>query len=149
VNGVQYGGAIVPTATAQIANIAVNVAGTVAVEFRPSNARVTFDNLSWTCYEAPTGIQNITYVAEVAKSATLRKNDEISIYPNPSTGLVHLQMNRHATYTVLNALGQEVLAGEMSGETATLDLGNYANGIYLLKVTSGNETTVKKLIINK
>ncbi|WP_221405339.1 Ig-like domain-containing protein [Flexibacter flexilis] len=50
VNGTQYGSAIVPTSGVQVSNITVNVGGSVSIELRSDGSRITFDDMSWTCY---------------------------------------------------------------------------------------------------
>ena len=59
-----------------------------------------------------------------------------SVYPNPTTGIVHLSENTN--YKVLNSVGQEIL----NGKATKIDLSNEPNGIYILK-TSGS---IKKLV---
>lgn len=89
----------------------------------------------------------------VSKSS-LNKN--ISIQPNPSTGLVNVNVflahNENISLTVTNALGQQVLVNNynnINNQSLSLDLTNQANGIYFVTVSNGTEKMVQRLIINK
>lgn len=71
------------------------------------------------------------------ESAEENESATVSIYPNPSTGMLTIEGN--GVMTITNALGQEVLKKEIiDKETVTLK-----NGVYFVKI---NETT-KKVII--
>lgn len=52
----------------------------------------------------------------------------ISFYPNPSSGKITL--SQRTTYTVLNAVGTEVI----SGDGIEVDLSNYSKGMYTLLI---------------
>ena len=81
--------------------------------------------------------------------------DELQIYPNPSNGqfilaFPHLD-NEELTIIVTNMMGQEVYSkpgslnngeGEMQ-----LDLSQYPNGVYQLKIISDHFIAVRPVII--
>lgn len=77
------------------------------------------------------------------------------VYPNPSTGIVHLTINglegRRAEITVLNVIGtvmyRETLTELSDRSTKTLDLRNFANGLYYVKLEADNSSQLCKLII--
>ncbi|MGB3868329.1 MAG: T9SS type A sorting domain-containing protein [Flavobacteriales bacterium] len=68
--------------------------------------------------------------------------DEVSIYPNPSSGVFIIVPGEKGAveYRVLNALGQEVFPATRSTGQITLDLTSLASGSYLLhwRGTSSN-----------
>lgn len=87
-------------------------------------------------------------------SAILNKN--ISIQPNPSTGMVNVKMalgkNQNISLTVTNALGQQILYNtynNITNQSLSLDLTNQASGIYFVTVSNGTEKMVQHLIISK
>ncbi|SCX94726.1 Por secretion system C-terminal sorting domain-containing protein [Nonlabens sp. Hel1_33_55] len=97
----------------------------------------------------------------VFSKSTLGINDSsafakaISIYPNPSTGndvtITNLVQGESLSIEVYNSLGQEMLKVEkvISGPNETLkDLDNFANGLYLVKVSQNDLQTTVKLMIN-
>jgi hypothetical protein len=77
------------------------------------------------------------------------------VYPNPSTGIVHLTISglegRRAEVTVLNVIGtvmyRETLTELNEHATKTLDLSKFANGLYYVKLEADNSSQLCKLII--
>ena len=73
----------------------------------------------------------------------------VSVYPNPSEGLVYVtakQAEKH-TVEVMNVLGERILAEEFSLNT-TLDLSGLAKGAYTVRVSNGTASSVQPLILN-
>lgn len=73
---------------------------------------------------------------------------KVSIYPNPTSGLLQINANIGVafTYLVFNATGQIVASGKASGNTA-INLTNYASGIYLLHLANNNgDVTTKRIV---
>lgn len=83
-------------------------------------------------------------------------SNSIMIVPNPSNGLFNIvttfSEKQNIKFEVINALGQVLNQGEFQNvmnNYLTLNLSNYENGVYFLKITNGTEKVVKRLIINK
>jgi hypothetical protein len=115
----------------------------------PTNSGVvTLDPVKSNCTSAPTGISNT--------AGTLFDNS-ISLYPNPTTnGIVTAQVNfanaSDLTVEVYNVTGVRQTTYTISKAfkgTYTFDLGNYANGIYLLKFSDGTSVSTKKVMLNR
>lgn len=73
----------------------------------------------------------------------------ISLYPNPSNGIVNFSAGTMDTYTieVLNAMGQTVHQTRTNGNTK-LDLSSEAKGVYLVRVSTANASTVQRITLN-
>jgi len=77
------------------------------------------------------------------------------VYPNPSTGIVHLTINglegRRVEVSVLNVIGsvmyRETLSDLNERSTRTLDLSRFANGLYYVKLEADNSSQLCKLVI--
>lgn len=77
------------------------------------------------------------------------------VYPNPSTGIVHLTINglegRKVEVSVLNVIGtvmyHETLSELNERYTKTLDLSRFANGLYYVKLEADNSSQLCKLVI--
>lgn len=77
------------------------------------------------------------------------------VYPNPSTGIVHIAINgfegRKVELRVLNVIGtvmyREVLSELNDRATRTLDLTKFANGLYYVKLEADNASEMRKLVI--
>lgn len=81
----------------------------------------------------------------------------IDIYPNPSTGIFTLSVDsdkeQFFIYEVYNLNGQIICNGDLgyiNGKSEKpIDLSDFRNGIYFIKVKSSSGEMVKKLLINK
>ncbi|MEI7980923.1 MAG: M14 family zinc carboxypeptidase [Bacteroidota bacterium] len=83
--------------------------------------------------------------------------DAIRIYPNPGTGIFSLSLpglgTNHAEITVFNSLGLQVtrVTLPVSGHPAAnqLNLTDLPDGVYMIQIQTGSETTTCKLVIRK
>ncbi len=93
-------------------------------------------------------------------SDTVRKTGEANsvidenplIFPNPSSGLIHLELpkaqNKIYSIKVFNTLSLLVYnVSNITTNRYTIDLSNQPNGIYLVKITSGSEVYLRKVVI--
>lgn len=78
---------------------------------------------------------------------------DISVYPNPSRGIVHLQIshlddNEQVQVRILDLQGREVAKPGIyvNGSRMQVDLHNLPAGIYLLEATSGKQRKIQKLV---
>ncbi len=72
-----------------------------------------------------------------------------SIQPNPAQARTTLVFpgTQEKRIQVLTLMGQNVMETTTSVRNFTLDLGNFNTGIYFVKVTVGQATTIQKLIV--
>ena len=71
------------------------------------------------------------------------------MYPNPTQGNVNVVAPGMNHITVLNALGQVVYDATVTTESLTLDLGQYGDGIYLVRVAGENGVSVRRVSVVK
>lgn len=71
---------------------------------------------------------------------------EITVFPNPSTGLFTIGGGQIASYQVFNLNGQLILESASGVTGNQLDLSNAANGLYFVRITAGDQTVTKKII---
>ena len=82
-------------------------------------------------------------------------DNTLVVYPNPSTGIVHLTISglggRKVELSVLNVIGtvmyHETLTELNERYTKTLDLSRFANGLYYVKLEADNSSQLCKLVI--
>ena len=68
----------------------------------------------------------------------------VSVHPNPTTGLVTLELNSPTQITITNALGQVILTETVFAGKQTLDLKNQTNGLYFMNLNQhGQQQTIK------
>ena len=75
-------------------------------------------------------------------------SDNISIYPNPSNGIVNItfENNENRTITVRDISGKVVVVKNINTNTV-IDFNDYGRGIYLIEITTNGETLRKKVTI--
>ena len=75
--------------------------------------------------------------------------NNIHIYPNPSTGIVNVENVAGSTILVYNVLGEVVSSIANADQFNAIDLSNFDNGTYIVKILSNNNVYTKKLILNR
>ncbi len=78
---------------------------------------------------------------------TLTNSNDLSIYPNPTSGLLNITTTAAtATIEVYNLMGQNVMSKTLTNGTNTIDISNLSNGVYTIHVMQNNALTVGKII---
>jgi hypothetical protein len=77
-----------------------------------------------------------------------QSESKISVYPNPSTGIFTIELSGESNITILDVLGKIIFAEKLQYGKHKIDLGEFAEGLYTLKVESNNEIKAIKLIKN-
>lgn len=73
-------------------------------------------------------------------------NLKINLYPNPAHKSITISgLNEKATIEIYNGIGSKVLEKNFTGETK-LDI-DFPNGIYFAKINSGEQSIVKKFLV--
>jgi len=80
------------------------------------------------------------------------QNNEIAglkVYPNPvSNGILNVEsnLNNEKTISIFDVLGKEVI--RTTTLNSTINIANLNSGIYIVKITEGEKTATKKLVVN-
>ncbi len=80
----------------------------------------------------------MTDIIRIAFGAS--STQKVNVYPNPSKGLVNIETDEPATYTVMDINGRLVAEGNVYGQIL---LNNLAPGLYMIRVTIND--TVKNI----
>ena len=83
---------------------------------------------------------------------SVSENPEISVYPNPTNGIFNVSYAKASIIKVINILGvvvYEEKVEESTAATKSIDLTNFANGIYLINVSNANGGSKNSRIILK
>jgi len=114
----------------------INVTGNISVVIDGNSTgsnRVIFDDLSWTCY-APL-------------STGTNELKRLSIYPNPvKDNAIYFNTNKAIDIKIYDILGKLVISKSVLPNSAYVDISNINKGIYLVKISSDNQSITKKLI---
>ncbi len=71
---------------------------------------------------------------------------DFNIYPNPTNGLLHIEVDGNSKVSITNAIGQTIKKVEINGHS-TLDLTNNAPGVYFIRIASENKVATKRVIV--
>jgi len=93
--------------------------------------------------------------AMVGVESDFASKSSLTVYPNPSTGQISVsfEVTNQSSYTleVRNMIGQSIyeeLISDFSGSYNTqLSLSDYAKGIYIVSLSNGAESLIKKVAI--
>ena len=70
-----------------------------------------------------------------------------AIYPNPASGMLNINGgNAEYDYMLFNGMGQSVASGKTQG-TAQINVSGMTKGVYFLRLTSGTQVRVEKVVV--
>lgn len=70
------------------------------------------------------------------------------VYPNPSSSTITIDLRNSGNENLIriyNAMGQEVLNQKMSSSIETLDISNFADGVYVIRVNDQTLSRIQKV----
>ncbi|MDR9398907.1 MAG: T9SS type A sorting domain-containing protein, partial [Salibacter sp.] len=112
-------------------SVQVEMDTTIWVSVTDSNSCAATDTVEVTIL---TGSEERTFTAEV------------KLYPNPTRGNVNLQvsgMEENMLYSVLDQTGRELQRGRIMNGQNRIDMNNYANALYFIKLTDKQGEMIK------
>jgi hypothetical protein len=69
------------------------------------------------------------------------------VYPNPTTeNILVNDVTKGSTLEVVNALGQVVYSEVVNNTKSNINVANYNNGLYMIRITNGNEVTTNTFV---
>ena len=76
------------------------------------------------------------------------RNEELGIYPNPTTGVftIHSEFSKIKEVRVYNLLGCEILKQVQNDQSATIDISGVSKGIYFIEVNTEKGVVRKKVV---
>lgn len=100
------------------------------------------------------GCRTTTIVTQVVDACTgisghSDPGSGIKLYPNPTNGIITIELNSDMEISMVNATGQQVYAFKLSSGVHKLEMENLANGVYLLKAANKEGSTTLKVIKNE
>lgn len=113
-----------------------------SIDYQTPAANTTFSNviLHWD----PAVVTGIDEAAS--------ENPQITIYPNPSNGMISIDFNNTSSIKVVNTLGVIVYEEKMeqeTGGTKHIDMSGFAEGIYFVSVSNPKGSVNHKVILNR
>lgn len=92
---------------------------------------------------------------DVLSADSFAVNDVFSVYPNPANDEINISLIsnvvKEASFEVYDIIGKTILTGDLSIDnnikSRKIDTSELTNGVYLLKINSGNLTATKKIVV--
>jgi hypothetical protein len=72
----------------------------------------------------------------------------VRVYPNPASSYLNIETPEDASVQVINFLGQVMANLQVAGNSLRLNVSDYDNGIYFVKITADSESITKRIVIN-
>jgi PKD repeat protein len=120
---------------------------------------VSCDSVSSTCIASDHNLSSINVTSPELSTGIQNQavmDRAMVIYPNPGNGLFTLEINgetlKNAELSVYSLAGDLLLLlyGDLHGQSPQqIDLANVPPGIYFLRISAGNYTSTRKLIISR
>jgi hypothetical protein len=79
----------------------------------------------------------------VLATQNLVKDEAIRFYPNPAKDIITLNGTKNSKVEIVNELGQTIIR---QNNVKSIDVSQFSNGIYFLKVYQGNKVEVQKFL---
>ena len=76
---------------------------------------------------------------------TTANNNSIKLYPNPTKGVVNIVNANNSNIEVFNINGQKIIEKKNISNYEYINLSNFNDGIYIIRIISGNKITTKKI----
>jgi hypothetical protein len=109
------------------------------VQTPANDANFTAISLNW----QPAVVTGVEAVTEVSV---------VNVYPNPTNGIFNVSYPKANTIKVINALGETIITNEVNQQSSgvkSIDLTNYANGVYIISVVTNEGTTNHNVTLTK
>ncbi|PLX17327.1 MAG: hypothetical protein C0599_13810 [Salinivirgaceae bacterium] len=74
--------------------------------------------------------------------------NQINVYPNPSRGVINIELEGVYTVSLINSIGNVILTKRMEA-LGLIEVDKYADGLYLLRIDQNGYTITKPVIIKK
>jgi PKD repeat protein len=97
----------------------------------------------------PCGADTTTYVLNLEITALDELSASIDMYPNPANDVLTINADQvlDASIEVYNVSGKLVLSENIQGTTKTINVTNLAKGMYMIKITNNEGSSIQRLIV--
>ena len=72
-----------------------------------------------------------------------------AIYPNPTSGDLHINAEGMNRISIVNTLGQVVYDRAVKADETVINMAQFENGVYMVRVATVNGTSVKRVVVSK
>lgn len=124
--------------------------GVSGSSFDPSTAGTGTQTITYTyqdangCFFATTDVITVNACVGIAEQTP---ENTFSLFPNPATEKVQLQIGQASTVSIVNSLGETVFAAQLENGIHTIDVSAFAAGVYVVRVQQDAAVYAQQLLI--
>ena len=85
----------------------------------------------------------------VQPSSTPENAIVIAIYPNPTSGDLHINATAMKHISIVNTMGQVVYNQDVNTDETVIDMAKFESGIYMVNIITENGSSVKRITVTK
>ena len=85
-------------------------------------------------YENSDWHEQFTNIVEDCTAVAENADNSISVYPNPTHGMVRIEAEGVTNLCIFNLLGEKVFEGVVSGDVYEFDFGGLERGLYVIRI---------------
>ncbi|MBN2892254.1 MAG: T9SS type A sorting domain-containing protein [Bacteroidales bacterium] len=90
---------------------------------------------------------DITFTTENSININGIENSNISVYPNPAINIIEVKANEGSVVEIMELSGKTLQSHILNSDIETINVENLNSGVYLIRISNGNEIYNQKLII--
>ena len=72
------------------------------------------------------------------------QSETISVYPNPTNGIITINVDNQTEFTITNICGQTIMRGVISGDNQQIDVSELSCGMYFIKIDDKSIKFIKE-----
>jgi len=153
-----------------------NAAGNIAYAITDASGNYSFSNLpvpgTYTIYPEVLGYANIPTVVNLTSTSSSMTNTDfvvhtvshvsnpvlaiqnlnanaqrVEVYPNPSTGIININISQDANAFVTDVLGNKIFSGKVQAGVNEINLSTLSSGVYFISIQSEGINYSNKVVI--
>ncbi|MBR6437657.1 MAG: C10 family peptidase [Bacteroidales bacterium] len=90
---------------------------------------------------------NEDYVVVTVPYSVAENSVNAKLYPNPTTGNLRIEAQDLNTVAVFNLVGQKVYEENVNGGECVINMREFGNGIYMVRINAANGSTTQKVSV--
>ncbi|MCF0205990.1 MAG: T9SS type A sorting domain-containing protein, partial [Bacteroidales bacterium] len=90
---------------------------------------------------------SIVVLVTTPTSISDSENEEINVYPNPTSSILNIVANGMQNIAIIDMNGREVLSRNVNGNSESIDIENLAKAQYIVRITTDNGTILRNVIV--
>ena len=94
------------------------------------------------------GVNKINYAA--TNNQSIDENEVVNaLYPNPTSGDLHINATAMTHISIVNAMGQMVYEQDVNADEMVINMAQFETGVYMVNIITENGSSVKRVTVVK